>query len=50
MNTHIFQSRHPPNGSDAKLHGQGPRPEAETARAMPACESRDAWRVAQRGF
>jgi hypothetical protein len=38
-----------PNGSDPKLHGQGPRAEAEAARAMPACESRDAWRVTQRG-
>jgi hypothetical protein len=40
----------PANGADAKLRGQGPRPEAEAARAMPACESRDAWRVTQRGF
>jgi hypothetical protein len=35
----------PPNGSDAKLHGQGPRAEATAARGAPACEARDARRV-----
>jgi len=30
------------NGSDAKLHGQGPRAEARAARHAPACEARDA--------
>jgi hypothetical protein len=35
----------PPNGSDAKLHGQGPRAEARAARGAPACEARDARRV-----
>jgi hypothetical protein len=30
------------NGSGAKLRGQGLRAEAEAARRMPACESRDA--------
>jgi hypothetical protein len=32
----------PPNGSDVKLHGQGPRAEADAARRAPACEARDA--------
>jgi hypothetical protein len=31
-----------PNGSVVKLHGQGPRAEAEAARRLPACEARDA--------
>ena len=31
----------PPNGSDAKLHGQGPRAEARAARGAPACEARE---------
>jgi len=30
-----------PNGSDAKLHGQGPRAEARAARGAPACEARE---------
>jgi len=30
------------NGSDAKLHGQGPLAEADAARHAPACEARDA--------
>jgi len=30
-----------PNGSDAKLHGQGPRAEAGAARGAPACEARE---------
>ena len=34
-----------PNDLDVKLRGQGPRAEAEAARGMPACESRDAGRV-----
>ena len=33
------------NGSDAKLHGQGPRAEARAARGAPACEARVARRV-----
>jgi len=32
----------PPNGADPKLHGQGPRAEADAARRLPACEARDA--------
>jgi len=32
----------PPNGSDVKLRGQGPRAEADAARCMPAFEARDA--------
>src|SRR6185369_6903000 len=31
----------PANGSDAKLHGQGPRAEARAARGAPACEARE---------
>ena len=32
----------PPNGEGAKLRGQGPRPEADAARRLPACKARDA--------
>ena len=35
----------PPNGSDAKLRGQGPRAEADAALGVHACESRDAGRA-----
>jgi hypothetical protein len=35
-------SASPPNGSVVKLHGQGPRAEAEAARRLLACEARDA--------
>jgi hypothetical protein len=31
----------PPNGSDAKLRGQGLRAEARVARGAPACEARE---------
>jgi hypothetical protein len=31
-----------PNGEGAKLRGQGPRAEANSARRLPACEARDA--------
>ena len=31
----------PANGSDAMLHGQGPRAEASAARGAPACEARE---------
>jgi hypothetical protein len=31
-----------PNRLDVKLHGQGPRAEADAARHAPACEARDA--------
>ena len=34
-----------PNGSDAKLRGQGPRAEADAALGVHACESRDAGRA-----
>jgi hypothetical protein len=34
-----------PNGSDAKLRGQGPRAEARAAHGLPACKSRDAGRA-----
>ena len=34
-----------PNGSDAKLRGQGPRAEARAALGVHACESRDAGRA-----
>ena len=34
-------SASPHNGSDAKLHGQGPRAEAGAARGAPACEARE---------
>jgi hypothetical protein len=34
-----------PNGEGAKLRGQGLRAEADAARGLPACESRDAGRV-----
>ena len=34
----------PPNGSDAKLRGQGPRAEADAARRLPAFEVRGAGR------
>jgi hypothetical protein len=37
-----------PNGPRAKLRGQGPRVEADAARGLPACESRDAGRVTPR--
>jgi len=40
----------PPNGPTVKPRGQGPRPEAEAARRVPACESRNAGGVTQRGF
>jgi hypothetical protein len=36
------RSRGRPNGEGAKLRGQGLRAEAEAARRLPACESRDA--------
>jgi hypothetical protein len=32
----------PPNGSDVKLRGQGPRGYGSAARRLPAFESRDA--------
>ena len=35
-------SASPHNGLDVKLRGQGPRAEAEAARRLLACESRDA--------
>src|SRR6185369_1106316 len=38
----------PPNGSDVKLRGQGPRGYGSAARRMPACESRDAGGVTPR--
>jgi hypothetical protein len=38
----------PPNGSDVKLRGQGPRAEADAARRMPAFEGRDAGGVTPR--
>jgi len=37
-----------PNGEGAKLRGQGPRAEADAARRLPACESRDAGGVPPR--
>ena len=40
----------PPNGSDAKLRGQGPRAEADAAHGVHACESRDAGRAPPPGF
>jgi hypothetical protein len=36
------------NGSVVKLHGQGPRAEADAARRLPACEARDAGGVTPR--
>jgi len=39
--TFAFVRVGPPNGSDAKLHGQGPRAEARAARGAPACEARE---------
>ena len=39
-----------PNGSDAKLRGQGPRAEANAAHGVHACESRDAGRARPPGF
>jgi len=39
-----------PNGSDAKLRGQGPRAEADAALGVHACESRDAGRAPPPGF
>jgi hypothetical protein len=40
----------PPNGSDVKLRGQGPRAEAGAAHGLPACESRDAGRAPPPSF
>jgi hypothetical protein len=40
----------PPNGLEVHLRGQGPRPEADAAHGVHACESRDAGRAPPCGF
>jgi len=40
--TRFAAKRLPSNRLDVKLHGQGPRAEADAARHAPACEARDA--------
>jgi hypothetical protein len=42
------ENRCRPNGAGAKLRGQGLRAEADAARRLPACESRDAGGVTPR--
>ena len=39
-----------PNGLKVKLRGQGPRPEADAAHGVHACESRDAGRAPPSSF
>jgi len=44
------ENRCRPNGSDAKLHGQGPRAEAKAARGALHVRRANARRVTPRGF
>ena len=45
-----YGNRCRPNGSDAKLHGQGPRAEARAARGAPHVRRANARRVTPRDF
>jgi len=44
----VDQGRRPPNGSDVKLRGQGPRGYGSASRRLPAFEGRDAGGVTPR--